>query len=232
MLGDVPRQAGDLVGELAERPPAGRGVVAGELRDLLGDALRAPLRDAGEAFQLGEREPERLAQVADRAARAVRGEGGDEGGVLVPVALGHADDQLLADVAREVEVDVRHRGELAVEEPADREIGLDRVDVREPGQVADDRADRAAAPSPGRERVPGRAGPAHLVRDLAGELEHLPVEQEEAGELQLGDQGQLLSQPGCRPFAIDGPGVAVAECLLTDPRSCPSGVSKPSEKSG
>jgi hypothetical protein len=69
--------------------------------------------------------------------------------VLGSVALDDADDELLADVAREVEVDVRHRRELAVEEAAEREVVRDRVDVREAGQVADERADRGAAPAPG-----------------------------------------------------------------------------------
>ena len=40
-------------------------------------------------------------------------------GVLVPVPLGDRHDQLLADVAREIEVDVRDRIELAVEETAE-----------------------------------------------------------------------------------------------------------------
>ncbi len=207
-------------------------MVAGQALDLLGDAVRVALGDPREPLELGERQPERLAEVADRAARVVGGEAGDERGVLVPVALGHAHDQLLADVAREVEVDVGGRDELAVEEAAEREAGLDRVDVREAGQVADDRADRAAAAAAGRERVPGRAGAAHLERDLAGELEHLPVEQEEAGELQLGDQRQLLPQPGGRAPAERRAAVALVERPHADPRSWPSGVSKPSEKSG
>src|SRR5581483_10862884 len=62
------------------------------------------------------------------------------------------------------------------------------------GQVADDRADRAAAAAAGRKRKPWRAGAAYLERDLACQLEHLPVEEEEAGEAQLGDQRQLLAQ--------------------------------------
>src|SRR5258705_3829615 len=107
--------------------------------------------------------------------------------MLLPVALDDADDQLLADVAREVEVDVRHRRELAVEEAAEREVVSDRIDVREAGQIADERADRGAAPATGRQDVPHRARPAHLERDLARELEHLPVEQEEAGEAELVD---------------------------------------------
>ena len=81
--------------------------------------------------------------------------------------------------------------------PSERS-GRDRVDVREAGQVADDRADRAAAAAARRERVARRAAAAHLARDLARELEHLPVEQEEAGEAELVDQRQLLVEPGAR----------------------------------
>ena len=209
-------QPGDLVRERAERSPAGGGVVAGEPLDLLGDPVRVPFRDAREPLELGRGQAERLAEVADRPARVVGREGGDEGGVLAAVPLGDPDDQLLADVAREVEVDVGDRGELAVEEAAEREVGLDRVDVGKPGQVADDRADRAAAAAPGRERVAGRAGAAHLGGDLAGELEHLPVQEEEPGELQLGDEGELLPQSCSRTIAIVRPLVAVSERTLAD----------------
>ena len=81
-----------------------------ELGDLLGDAAGVPaVGVAGEPLELGVREAERLADVADGAARAVGGEAADERGVLVAVALDDADDQLLADVAREVEVDVGNR---------------------------------------------------------------------------------------------------------------------------
>jgi hypothetical protein len=79
-----------------------------------------------------------------------------------------------------------------VDEAAEREVGRDRVDVREARQVADERADRAAAAAARRERVPRRVAAADLAGDLARELEHLPVEQEEAAQLQLGDQRQLL----------------------------------------
>ena len=111
--------------------------------------------------------------------------------MLAAVALGDGDDQLLADVAREVEVDVGHRDDLVVQEAAEREVRLDRVDVGEAGQVADDRADARSSPPPRRQRVPGRAGSAHLERAVARQLEHLPVEQEEAGEAEPGDQREL-----------------------------------------
>ena len=148
--------------------------------------------DAREPLELAERQAERLADVADRAAAAVGGEARDERGVLAAVALGDGDDQLLADVAREVEVDVGHGGHLVVEEAAERELRLDRVDVREAGQVADDRADARPAAAARRQRVARRAGAAHLEGALARELEHLPVEEEEAGEPEARDQRELL----------------------------------------
>ena len=171
----------------------------GEARDLLPHALRVPaVREACEPLELREREAERLADVADRAARAVRREARDERGVLAPVALGDADDELLADVAREVEVDVRHRRELAVQEATERELVRDRVDVREAGEVADDGADRAPPAAARREEAPRRVRAAHLARALARDLEHLVVEEEEAGEPELVDQSRARLQAGAR----------------------------------
>ncbi len=202
VLRDVARQAGDLRAALGERAPAGREQLAlgvGKRREILRHLLRVPaLRDLREPLELRVREAERLADVADRAARPVRRERGDERGVLAPVALGDADDQLLADVAREVEVDVGHAAHLVVQEATERKAGLDGVDVREAGQVADDRADRAAAPAAGREHVARRVVAAHLPRAVGGELQHLVVEQEEAGELEPLDQRELLVEATSR----------------------------------
>ena len=118
--------------------------------------------------------------------------------MLVPVALGQRDDQLLADVAREVEVDVRHGVELTVQEAPERKVRGDRVDVREARQVADERADRAPAPASRGQRVPRRVAAAHLARHVCCELEHLPVEQEEPCEPEVGDQRQLFLEPRLR----------------------------------
>jgi hypothetical protein len=130
--------------------------------------------------------------------------------VLAPVAVADGDDQLLPDVAREVEVDVGHGGELAVEEAPDGEVGGDGIDMREAGQVADDGADRAAAPSARGKEVARRAGASNLGGDLARKLEHLPVEEEEAGEAELGDEGELLAQALVRVAAEEGRGLSVA----------------------
>jgi hypothetical protein len=213
MLREVAREAADLGAELAERLPAWRAELrsrAREVLDLLRDAPRVSLREAGEPLEFGRRQAERLANVADGAARVVRGEAGHEGRVLRAVLLDHGDDELLADVAREVQVDVGHGDELAVEEAAEGEPGGDGVDVGEPGQIADERADRAPASPSRREEVAGRAGAADLERDLARELEHLPVEKEEAGEAELGDERQLLAQARIRAGAQSDGRVAVA----------------------
>ena len=70
--------------------------------ELVADARRVPaVGDPREPFEVGVRQPERLADVADRAARAIRRERRDERRVLAAVLLRHAHDQLLADVARE-----------------------------------------------------------------------------------------------------------------------------------
>ena len=171
----------------------------GKRRELLRDLLRVPaFGDLREPLELGVRQAERLADVADRAARAVRRERRDERRVLAAVALGHAHDQLLADVAREVEVDVGHAAHLVVQEAAEREPRGHRVDVREAGQVADDRADRRAAPAARRQHVARRVVAAHLARTVGGELEHLVVEQEEPVEAEPVDQRELLVEPGPR----------------------------------
>ena len=94
MLGDVARQAGDLARQLRERAPARRAGCArrrGAASSSSATRLRVPaVGDAREPLELGERQAERLADVADRAARAVGREARDERGVLAAVALGDA----------------------------------------------------------------------------------------------------------------------------------------------
>src|SRR4029453_2102157 len=125
----------------------------------------------------------------------------DEGRVLVPVALGERDDQPFADVPREVEVDVRDGVELPVQEGAERAPCLDGVDVREAGQVADERADRAPAPPAGWQRMPRRVAPPHLARDIRGQLEYFPVEQKKSCQPEVADQRKLLVE-SCTGFAL------------------------------
>src|SRR2546428_13221057 len=117
MLRDGAWKTGDLVTQLGERTPARREQLAvgvGKQQQLLADALRVPaLRHLREPLELRVREAERLADVADRTTRAIRRERRDERRVFPSVAFGDGQDQLLPDVAREVEGDVGDRAELA-----------------------------------------------------------------------------------------------------------------------
>ena len=162
---------------------------------------RPRLRPARHPLELARRQPEDLAELADRAARAERRERRDQRGALPPVAIVDPRDQDLADVAREVEVDVRQRGELLVEEAPEEQVVGHRVDVREAGEVADDRGHGRPATAPRREQRPRRVGPADLHGDVARELEQVAVQDEEAGEVEPGDHPQLLLEPrvGRRP---------------------------------
>ena len=218
VLADVPRQSGDLVRQLAKRIPAGTACVPGHAVDLVCDACRVPaVGDACKPFELGERQSDRLADIADRTAAAIRGEARHKRRVLTAIPLGDANDQLLADVPWEVEIDVRHGGHLVVDEAPEREAGLDRVDVRQAREVADDRPDTRAAAAAGRQRMPRAAGPAHLERTLARQFEHLPVQQEEPGKPEPGDQLQLVVEPFARlAFVTVRLRVPLHECAIAD----------------
>ena len=194
------RQRGRAGAQLAQRLLHPRRRIAAGLVDVHG---------ASEALHLAERQAQRLAEVADRAARLVGGEGGDQRRALLSVALVHPRDQLLPDVAGEVEVDVGDLGELLVQEAPQEEVVLDRVDVGEARQVADQRADAGAAPAAGRQQPPRGLRAAHLGRDLAGQLQHVLVEKEEAREPQLPDQRQLLLETPLGLGAMGGPLVAM-----------------------
>ena len=155
VLGEVAGQAVRLLGQRAQPAPAALGLATGPQRggDVAIDVLPVPaLRAARDALDLPRRQAQRLAQLADGAARAEGREGGHERGAIAPEAVVHARDEDLAHVAREVEVDVGQRRDLLVEEAPEQQLVGDRVDVREAREVADDGGHRRPAPAPGRQQ--------------------------------------------------------------------------------
>ena len=213
MLGDVAWKPGDLGAQLGKSLPARGAQLLRSVRkrsQLAADLARVPaVREARKSLELRLREAQRLADLPDGATGAVGGEAGDEGCVLAAVALRDGDDQFLADIARKIQIDVRYGRELPVEKSSERQIGCDGIDVGEAGEIADDRTDGAAAAPSGRQGVTGRSCSPNILGDLPGELEHLPVEEEEAGETELGDQRKLLPQPGLRLIAASARRVPV-----------------------
>ena len=211
VLAEVARQPVRLRGQPRQPRPAPRGAaaapVAGRRRpvqperrcDVLAHLPRIPaLAAARHPLDLSRRQPQRLAQLADRPPRAIGRKRRHQRRAVVPVALVHPRDQLLADVTREVEVDVGQRGQLVVQEAPDQQVVGDRIDVREAGQEADDRGDARAPPAPRRQQPPHAVGPTHLDRHLAGQLQHVVMEQEEPGQPEPLDDPKLLLEPGLR----------------------------------
>ena len=88
--------------------------------------------------------------------------------------------------------------QLLVEEAPEEELVLDRVDVREAGEVADDRGHRGAAAAARRQQRARRVRPPHLDRHVARELQQVAVQDEEAGQAERLDHPQLLLQARVR----------------------------------
>ena len=113
--------------------------------------------------------------------------------MLVAVASVHAADELFTNLPGKVEVDVGHRRQRLVEKTAQEQVVAHRIDVRQTEEVADDGRDRGAPSSSGEQvaRGPARA-PAHVHTHLARQLEQVVVHQEEAAQLVMLHQPQLL----------------------------------------
>ncbi len=111
VLADVAREAGDLAGQLDEILPDGSADQRAELgheAHLIGD-FGGVGKVVAELVELGEDrswQAERLADIEYGAAEAVGGEGGNDGGVLSAVAVVDLLEDFVADVPREVEVDI------------------------------------------------------------------------------------------------------------------------------
>src|SRR5947208_1921678 len=73
------------------------------------------------------------------------------------------------------------------------------------------------ATAAGRARVTGTSRPAHIERALSGELEHLPVQQEETGQPKARNQLQLAVEPFARALLVPVRAcVPLRECPVAD----------------
>ena len=89
-------------------------------------------------------QPERLADLADRRARAVRVDHGDAGGALFAVAGQDHVVDVLAPGRFDVDVDVGQILAHRVHEPLERQVVAQGVDVGDAGEVAHERPGGAA----------------------------------------------------------------------------------------
>ena len=84
--------------------------------------------------------------VAQHGARLQLAEGDDLRDLVGPVALLHVADHLAAAGFAEVDVEVRHRHALGVEEALEQQAEADRVEVGDGQRPGDQRACARAAP--------------------------------------------------------------------------------------
>ena len=94
--------------------------------------------------------------VADDSARLHRPERDDLRDVLAAVLARHVLDHFAAPALAEIDVDVRQRDALGVEEALEDEVVLDRIDVGDPQAVGDEAAGRRSAARPDRNALLAR----------------------------------------------------------------------------
>jgi len=185
-----------------------RGAQRLALREALLEGRRPPLLGVGD--QLRETVPHAVV-VAEHAGRIARclarrhlAEGDDLRDRLAAVLLDHVAQHALAAAHREVDVDVRHRHALGVQEALKHEVVGERVDIGDPQAVGDDRAGRRAAARADRDAVALR------------EVDEVPDDQEVGVEAHPVDDRELglhaLERRGGRRVAV-----ALAQALLDEP---------------
>ena len=161
-----------------------RLVVDGALeRDRIGRVLRHQL---AELVDLPVGHLQHAADVAQHAARLQRAEGDDLRDPVVAVLVLHVADHLVAAVLAEVDIEVRHRHALGIEEALEEQPEADRVEIGDGQRIGDQRAGAGAAPRPDRDALRLRpldevgddqevAGIFHPLDDAELEIEPLAV---------------------------------------------------------
>ena len=190
-LHDLPRLR-LLVTRLAQRLAALQAFL--ERRRAAHDRVRDQLRQAVADAVV---EAQHAGRVAGGLAGEHLAEGHDLGDRLAPVLVRHVAHHALAPADREVDVDVRHRHPLGVQEALEQEVVAERVHVGDRQAVGHDRPRRRAAA--------GADGDAVLL----GELDEVPHDQEVGVEAHAVDHVELDVHPfqrlGRRRVAVAEP---------------------------
>ena len=111
-------------------------------RDRLGRILRHQL---AQLVDLAVGHLQHAADVAQHAARLQGAEGDDLRDAVAAVALLHVADHLVAPVLAEVDVEVRHRDALGIEEALEQQAEADRIEIGDGQRIGDQRAGAGAA---------------------------------------------------------------------------------------
>ena len=101
--------------------------------------------ELGQLVDLPVRHLQHAADVAQHAARLQRAEGDDLRHLIAPVALLHIADHLVAAVLAEVDVEVRHRHAIRIEEALEQQPEPDRIEIGDGERPGNQRACAGAA---------------------------------------------------------------------------------------
>ena len=166
------------------------------------DRVRRILRhELAELVDLAVGHLQHAADVAQDAARLQGAEGDDLRHLLAAVFLLHVVDHFVAAVLAEVDVEVRHRDALGIEEALEQQPEADRIEVGDGERVGDQRAGAGAAARPDRNAL--RLRP----------LDEIGDDQKIAGILHLLDHAELEGQP----VVVFLDGVAGRERMALEP---------------
>ena len=147
----------DVEGALDDRIAVALGLQLGLALDRLGERhrRRRVLRhELAELVDLPVGHLQHAADVAQHAARLQGAEGDDLRHLIAAVALLHVADHLVAAVLAEVDVEVRHRHALGIEEALEQQIEAKRVEIGD-GQRVGRRASPRPSRGPARPECPG-----------------------------------------------------------------------------
>src|SRR3989441_5986159 len=199
MLRDMAWQTADLMSELAQLLPERRIFAAGKtgkVLQLVRQSVRPAVRQFCDELDLAQWQVECLADFAHSRPQAVGWERAHEARMLGAIACVHAADQLLTDLAREIEIDVGHRRERLVQKATQKQPVGDRIDMGQAEEIADDGGDRGAASPAGQQVTVGasRAAP-NVGCDVARQVEKVMINKKETAELVMLDEPQFFVEP-------------------------------------
>jgi hypothetical protein len=109
--------------------------------------------ELGELVAEAVRQVEHAPAVAQHRARRQGAEGGDLGNAFLAVLGSHIIDDPVAAVLAEIDVEVRHRHALGVEEALEQQVVFQRVEISDAERVRDERPRPRAASRPDRHAV-------------------------------------------------------------------------------
>ena len=142
------------------------------------------------------RQPQRLPEVLDDALHRVGGNGSGEHGELRSEVFVHPPDEVVAYRPREVQVNIGEHGHVLRDEPLQRQVPPEGIDMADADEVPHQQSDRGATPSARWAFFQGclRVCQPLLLHDGLGEQHNLPIEEQESREPVLAYQPELLVQ--------------------------------------